>query len=152
MTPLEHSSIIVTETRLIPKSKRERKMSQQEQKSFLVKLFGGFVVAFLGFLLIVSLPAPQDVRLPSLPKAPTVAKVTKVAKPTTRHIRKETRPAPSHTYTSSHGTSSERLGGSANPFTQVDGYNEEDAVIYGMLKAAGYSDTDAASATMSSAW
>ena len=127
-------------------------MSQQEQKSFLVKLFGGFVVAFLGFLLIVNLPSSQDVRLPSLPKAPTVAKVTKVAKPTTRHIRKETRPTPSHTYTSSHGTSSERLGGSANPFTQVEGYNEEDAVVYGMLKAAGYSDTDAASATMSSAW
>ena len=126
-------------------------MSQQEQQSFLVKLVGGFVVAFLGFLLIVNLPAPQDVRLPSLPKAPTV---TKVAKSTTRYRGlEETRPTrTNHTYTSSHGTSSERLGGSANPFTQVDGYNEEDAVIYGMLKAAGYSDTDAASATMSSAW
>ena len=82
MTPLERSSIIATETRLIPKSKRERKMSQQEQKSFLVKLVGGFVVAFLGFVLVVNLPSPQDVRLPSLPKAPTV---TKVAKSTPRY-------------------------------------------------------------------
>ena len=67
-------------------------MSQQEQKSFLVKLVGGFVVAFLGFVLVVNLPSPQDVRLPSLPKAPTVAKVAKPKpKPITNHIRRDTR-------------------------------------------------------------
>jgi len=120
--------------------------------AFIVK---AYATAIVGFFLVVGVHQLSMIEAPA--PAPTVAKVTKVAKPTTRHIRKETRPAPSHTYTShtytsSHGTSSERLGGSANPFTQVDGFNEEDAVIYGMLKAAGYSDTDAASATMSSAW
>ena len=120
--------------------------------AFIVK---AYATAIVGFFLVVGVHQLSMIEAPAPAPAPTVAKVTKVAKPTTTRYRglEETRPTrTSHTYTSSHGTSSERLGGSDNPFTQVDGYNEEDAVIYGMLKAAGYSDTDAASATMSSAW
>jgi uncharacterized protein YceK len=55
-------------------------------------------------------------------------------------------------YKSNYGTSSEKLGGASNPFTQVDGYNEEDALIYAILKSEGYSHEDAAIATMKSAW
>jgi hypothetical protein len=153
LTPLERSSIIATETRLIPKSKRK---AMSNTATFIVK---AYATAIVGFFLVVGVHQLSliETPAPAPAPAPTVAKVTKVAKPITRHIRKETRPAPSHTYTShtytsSHGTSSERLGGSANPFTQVEGFNEEDAVIYGMLKAAGYSDSDSASATMSSVW
>ena len=55
-------------------------------------------------------------------------------------------------YKSNYGTSSEKLGGASNPFTQVDGFNEEDALIYAVLKAEGYSHEEAAIATMKSAW
>jgi hypothetical protein len=55
-------------------------------------------------------------------------------------------------YKSNYGTSSEKLGGASNPFTQVDGYNEEDALIYAILKSEGYSHEEAAIATMKSAW
>ena len=113
-------------------------MSKQAEVSFLVKLFGGFAVAFLGFLLIVNLPSPGEI----LPKnTANVVRTEPQAKPTS-----------GKTYTSSHGTSSDRLGGSANPFTQTKGFNEEDAVIYSILKQQGYSHEDSAMATMSSAW
>ena len=55
-------------------------------------------------------------------------------------------------YKSNYGTSSEKLGGSSNPFTQAKGFNEEDALIYSILKSEGYSHEDAATATMKSAW
>jgi hypothetical protein len=55
-------------------------------------------------------------------------------------------------YKSNYGTSSEKVGGASNPFTQVDGYNEEDALIYDVLKSQGYSHEDAAISTMESAW
>ena len=121
-------------------------MSKQAEVSFLVKLFGGFAVSFLGFLLIVNLPSPGEI----VPKN-TVSVVRTV--PQAKPVRQESRaPTSGKTYTSSHGTSSERLGGSANPFTQTKGFNEEDAVIYSILRQQGYSHEDSAMATMSSAW
>ena len=54
-------------------------------------------------------------------------------------------------YNSNYGTSSDTLGGTSNPFTQTKGYNEEDALIYGILKSQGYSHEDSARATMKSA-
>ena len=121
-------------------------MSKQAEVSFLVKLFGGFAVVFLGFLLIVNLPAPGKI----VPKN-TVSVVRTV--PQAKPVRQESRaPTSGKTYTSSHGTSSDRLGGSANPFTQTEGFNEEDALIYSILRQQGQSHEEAARGVISSAW
>ena len=112
-------------------------MSKQEETYFLVKLFGGFCGAFFLFLVIVNLPQPGDY------KSPQAVSRTATTKPA---------PAPSRTYKSNYRTSSQKLGGESNPFTQADGYNEEDALIYGILKANGYSHEDSARAVINSAW
>ena len=122
-------------------------MSKQEETYFLVKLFGGFCGAFFLFLVIVNLPQPGDYKSPQTVSRAATPKPTPV-----RSYRNTVSSTPSRTYKSNYGTSSKKLGGASNPFTQADGYNEEDALIYGILKANGYSHEDSARAVINSAW
>lgn len=152
-------------------------MSNQEQTDFLVKLFGipfvlvsvvaiacvipwGIVFATVFYLgLIVSVVAAIGYGLSVNPgltvKTGVVVGFVGLMCLTISGMRTHTATAPrSYSepgFVSDYGTHSSKLGGSSNPFTQVDGYNEEDALIYAVLRNEGYSHEESAIATMKSA-
>ena len=152
-------------------------MSNQEQTDFLVKLFGipfalvsvvaiacvipwGIVLPTLFYLgLIVSVIAAIGYGLSVNPgltiKTGVVVGFIGLMCLMVNGMHSNMSRAPSSYseggYTSNYGTHSSKLGGSSNPFTQVEGYNEEDALIYAVLRSEGYSHEESAIATMKSA-